>query len=191
MMNAIEKFNIVVSETSENGNSDGSTDTSDKTESSDSTASDDIVSDDPTDYEKDEIDENTIGVVASKVEATAGGYITVPVKLTSNPGFVAMLFNVEYDPAVLEFTTCDDGDIITGAQLNTENKGTIAVLWDDANNADMAKTGTLLNLKFKVIGKAGANSEIKLSVPKDGGFVSFEKVNYVSYALVSGSVTVK
>ena len=84
--------------------------------------------------------------------------VEVPVRLTHNPGLIAALARVTYDPNVLTLTEVIDGGLFgAGNMQGGGNIGTIpyAVSWEDgAATQDHTDTGLLMTLRFTIVPNA-------------------------------------
>lgn len=126
----------------------------------------------------------TISIEVGSAEAEADSIVKVPVTVKENCGFVASLMTFTYDNTVLKFMGYEKGDVIKDYQFDTADN-TIKFL--NCENEDTDKNGTLFTLKFKVTGKAGAKSDVKLDVNE---IVNYDEKDIES-VVTSGTVTVK
>ncbi|MBR5347730.1 MAG: hypothetical protein IK125_00660 [Lachnospiraceae bacterium] len=78
----------------------------------------------------------------SKEIAASGEDVTIRVDLSDNPGIMAMLLKISYDPALLTLTGCEDGELTKWDQNGD------TVLW--LGKTDSGFNGTVLDLKFHV-----------------------------------------
>ena len=128
-------------------------------------------------------------VTVESAEAEADGIVKVPVTVENNPGFTASLVNVTFDGKVLEYMGYEKGDVISDYEFVPKDNS-VSILHSEAELKDTTKNGTMYTLKFKVIGKAGDKSEVKLNIPEDGGFINLEEKD-VAPVITNGTVTVK
>lgn len=67
------------------------------------------------------VEATTCTVTAENVSASAGGQITVPVKISSNPGFTNFAIALDYDREVLELVSIESGSLCGDlVGINTE-----------------------------------------------------------------------
>ncbi len=119
--------------------------------------------------------------------ASKGETVKVPVKVTKNPGFMAILLSFEYDPDVLKYKGYSKGNVINDYQV--ENTGS-AIKFMSLSNGDVKKDGTLLNLEFEVISDKPQTSPIKFNTPSNGGIMNMSE-KYVDAKNIDGAVIVK
>jgi len=128
-----------------------------------------------------------ITVTVESAEAQPGSVVKVPVKVSDNSGFMASLIEISYDGKVLEYMDYEKGDVITDYEfVNGDNK----IQFLNAENENTTKNGTMFTLKFRVIGKSGDKSDIKISATDNGGFINFDEQD-VKPTINNGTVTVK
>lgn len=85
-------------------------------------------------------------LTVSKVIAESGEDVTIQVNLSENPGIMAMLLKISYDPALLTLTGCEDGE------LTKWDRNGDTVLW--LGKTDSGFNGTVLDLIFHVADNA-------------------------------------
>lgn len=168
-----------------NPSEDGSTDSTSQTENSGTNSTPGNSSTGKADSSGVVIEKG--GITIGSVSGKAGDTVTVPVKLSSNPGITAFVMNFKYDPAVLTYSSYKDGDIIPGIMVNPTD-GTIGILGDADN--DFTNNGTIINLVFKINKDAGAGqSDITLKV-NSGEICNYNEESIIP-KVTNGSVTVK
>lgn len=155
---------------------------------SDSSENNDDSSKDDTSSEGDTFNPDSMTFYAGSVEGTAGKYVSVPVKVAKNEGFMASLFDIRYDSKVLKYIGYDPGDVISDYQFN-EADGCLTFL--HAENEDVKNDGTLFTLRFEVIGKAGDTSDIIIDFSSDVSDVVNYEEESVPCKAKNGTVTVK
>ena len=104
-------------------------------------------------------DTNTLTVEAASVTAAPGSTVDVAVKLTANPGVVALSLGISYDESVLTLNSVTDKELfkeekVTNTEINmkpSDENYDCYVLFDGAlNSANVTATGDLLVLNFTV-----------------------------------------
>ena len=128
--------------------------------------------------------EMTISV--DNVTASSGKTVKVPVRMSGNKGFMAVMLQCEYDKEVLEYVTYDKGDFLTDYEVNASN-GVVKFL--SLEDGDVDDDGVMVYLEFKVKGKSGASSDIKL-VMDEGSICNYDE-EILEVKTVNGKVTVK
>jgi uncharacterized protein YjdB len=96
--------------------------------------------------------EQDCGVVSvSGVTASAGGTVYVPIKITDNPGLVAMRLSVEYNEQYLTLQSVTDGGLLGSQYHSNQYKSPYVLFWDDSmRSANNKVNGTIAALNFKV-----------------------------------------
>jgi hypothetical protein len=135
------------------------------------------------------------------VYAGAGSVITIPVYLTNttNKQISAYRFAVRFDPNVLqpEATAIETADSLSGNGFSivsdTNTKGRIGIAGSGINNS-MTASGTLLYLRFRVIGSVNGLSKtspaLSFETAKKGNNIALfeeESGNKISLSIASGS----
>ena len=115
----------------------------------------------------------------SKVIAESGEDVTVQVDLSENPGIMAMLLKISYDPAVLSLTGCEDGELTKWDQNGD------TVLW--LGKTDSGYNGTVLNLKFHVADTATPGDIAVTLTSKNGDIGNYSEDAFVP-AITAGAV---
>lgn len=93
-------------------------------------------------------------VTISNVSANPGESVTVDVKISNNPGIMAMAFCITYDSGIFEYTGYTRGYPSSCTVKDHPDKGHIAVVSDDSS--DKATDGTIISLSFKIRDNAAA-----------------------------------
>ena len=122
-------------------------------------------------------------ITVGTAETQKGSIVKVPVNISSNPGFMAALFNFKYDAANLKYLGYEKGDVLTDYEF-TDDNGTLKFLC--CENNDVKKDGLLFNIKFEVL-KGSSETDIKLTVED---IVNFNEES-VKVTAKSGKITAK
>lgn len=135
---------------------------------------------------------NAVVVSVPDVEATAGGTVNVDINVDNNPGFISMLFGVEYDDTVFRLTgVTDSTGWPSGAHDDRyENvRSPYYLSWNgDILPQNVTKTGKIVTLTFEVSANAMSGEyDLKL-IP--GEVVDFD-LKEVGQVLNDGHITVK
>ncbi len=118
--------------------------------------------------------------------AAKGSTVKVPVKITGNKGFMAVMLECAYDTNVLEYVTYDKGDFLTDYEVNNSNG---VVKFMSLEDGDVDDNGVMVYLEFKVKGNSGDSSEIKLTI-NEGNICNYDE-EILEVKTVNGKVTVK
>ena len=101
----------------------------------------------------------------------ADGVVTVPVEVTSNPGFQALTLEVGYEEAVLDLVSAEKnakfaGDLGDSAVVGPTDANPFKMMWAYAlTTENVTATGTIATLTFNVVEGATAEStDITLNV---------------------------
>ncbi len=106
---------------------------------------------------------NTI-ISVGATSGSVGEKVKVPVEISGNPGFAALMIDFEYDTSLLKYITYDKGDVLSDYGID-EKDGSIRFLsleYED-KNAD----GVLFYLVFEIIGNSKSSAEIKAILEED------------------------
>ena len=115
-------------------------------------------------------DEPTVYV--GTAEGKLGDTVKIPVYISKNPGFMAFLFDIEYDEQSLEYVSYTAGDMLNDFNLNHIGNGKIKMM--DLENSDIDKDGKLVELKFKIIKDNVSKAEIEVDI-SDDSFCNFDE----------------
>ena len=112
----------------------------------------------------------TTKIATGDAEAYAGETVTVPVKISSNAGFVSASIIVEYDDSVLTLTGVNDKALISGAAHTTRFTSPYILSWEnDIRASNYTLNGTLAELVFTVSSFAEPGDyDIKVGTPTHG-----------------------
>ncbi len=112
--------------------------------------------------------------------------ITVPIKITKNPGFYASNLILRYDTDAFDLVALKNGDICENCSSNLKDGILYSLITSElkAGSVDVTKTGTLANLVLKP--KAGIKTgTYKIHILSDSNFAnlneSFVKVTLKTY----------
>lgn len=135
-------------------------------------------------------------ITLSNVSANPGESVTVDIKISNNPGIMAMAFCVTYDSGIFEYTDYTRGYPSSCTVKDHPDKGHVAVVCDESS--DKATDGTIISLSFKIKDNASAG---KFSVAmaninrnkygyKLNNSFSNSNQQYVVPTVTNGSITV-
>lgn len=138
-------------------------------------------------------------VAAGKISVTdvfaePGKTVSVDVKISNNPGVIAMRLFVSYDSSKITLVSADDAGIFglnNSAFNNDINANPYVLLWEDAlASKNHTSNGTLAKLKFRVKDsfKSG-KTDIKLTLDTSSTFDI--NLSEVAFSVSGGSISVK
>lgn len=96
--------------------------------------------------------------------AKPGQTVTIPVKISNNPGIMGFSVSVKYDKTVLTPVYASAGTIINGLfddSIETSEPGSFDVVWSGTENC--TQNGILFNVTFDVNSNASGTTKIELS----------------------------
>ena len=127
----------------------------------------------------------TTTISIDDISTKKGKKISVPVKVSSNQGFMSAVVEVNYDTSALKYTGYKQGKLFSDFMFNnTDGKVKFIVL----GNKDVKKDGVLVNLEFEVIAKSKTT---KLDVNVEPNMIGNQKEEIIPVKLVDGSVKIK
>lgn len=122
------------------------------------------------------------------VDGITGDTVVVPIKLTENPGIMAVTVSITYDPAVLKYQDFYYGDIFTDytIAIHPDRKLIRLVICERRNKRN---DGNIVSFKFKVLDDAKAElTKIGLEYSK-GDFCNWN-LDKIMPEVISGGVNV-
>ncbi|MBL7222887.1 MAG: hypothetical protein ISS72_03445 [Candidatus Brocadiae bacterium] len=102
-------------------------------------------------------------------KAKTGETATVPISLLKGAGLIDLNFNLEYDPSVVQAVgNVVKGNLLAGAEFeaNTAKRGVVQVGLVPKTGGISSANGTLAQVAFKAIGRAGSRTTLRLVVRK-------------------------
>lgn len=137
------------------------------------------------------LEEATMRIVGSSAKRSES--VEVTVEMTNNPGIIAAMVEIAYDPSVLTLTSVQDGGLLgTGTMLPGGDLTAMPyrVLWSDAlATTNYTQNGTLVTFKFTIKPDA-AYGDSTFSLTCVDGSCFDSDLNAVSFRAQSGVVTV-
>ena len=115
--------------------------------------------------------------------------ITVPIKVSQNPGFCASQLYLTYDTDALVYVDYGKGDIFDEHTVE-ESKGGISCISYPSQFRDIDKTGTLITLSFKV-NKNAKPGEYEIKIDKTKTKFGNMNEQLVKPTISTGKITVK
>lgn len=115
----------------------------------------------------------TDGLVISveSVKAKAGKTVEVPVEISGNPGIMALLIGFEFDAEQLQYAGFEKGKVFSDYEI-AENDGELKLMC--LENEDVKGDGELVTLKFKVVGKNNAKTDVKVVI-EDNSICNYDE----------------
>ena len=116
--------------------------------------------------------------------------VDVPLNVTANDGIWGFIVEASFDPALLEFTAATaGGDFNLLANTDNAADGSIKLVFDAKDMADVKSTGTVATLSFNVKGAAGDVAEIAANLPDVESNINADGDN-VDLTVNNGSVSI-
>ncbi len=119
----------------------------------------------------------TAQVKVGTVTGNPGDTVTVPVSISSNPGFAGFTFVIDYNTSALTLVEITKGDLLNASESGAfiKNISGKTVNWTDSVN--ITGNGIVLKLTFKITdGAAGGNYAVTLAL-KNGSSTNFVDEN--------------
>lgn len=119
-------------------------------------------------------------ISSENVIADCGETVSIPVKITNNPGLMGFSVILDYDETVMTPISVKAGDILEGGTLNDSiggnmSAGKLKVVYTADENVEY--DGTIFNVEFEIDEEAYGEYEIELSyIPNDTFNEDFEDV---------------
>ncbi len=125
-------------------------------------------------------------------EASTGGEIIVPVKVKGFHNVTGYQFTISWDSETLELTDVANRSLNGYYGKQKASEGFLTTSWDDeiAKGVSLKDGETVFELKFKVIGKNGSFSEIKIGSEMTAGEAYNEHLDLLDVRSTNGIVKV-
>ncbi len=138
----------------------------------------------------------TPNISLSNVKAMPGEAVTIDIKISNNPGIMAMSFCITYDKTAFEYTGYNKGYLSKYTIKDHADKGQVAFVNDEAG--DKANDGTILSVKFNVKDNAApgkhtitiANQNREKHGNRLHNSFSNSNLKYIVPTVTAGSITV-
>ena len=135
-------------------------------------------------------------ITLSNVSAMPDEEVTIDIKISNNPGIMAMSFCITYDNTAFEYTGYNKGYLSKYTIKDHADKGQVAFVNDEAS--DKANDGVMLSIKFKVKDTAApgkhtitlANQNREKHGNRLHNSFSNSNLKYIVPTVTSGSITV-
>lgn len=135
-------------------------------------------------------------ITLSNVSAMPGEEVTIDIKISNNPGIMAMSFCITYDNTAFEYTGYNKGYLSKYTIKDHADKGRVAFVNDEAS--DKANDGVMLSIKFKVKDTAApgkhtvtlANQNREKHGNRLHNSFSNSNLKYIVPTVTAGSITV-
>ena len=171
---------------SENSKVDG---TDSKTESTPSDSNNDESSTDTPDdstvsVPKAEKDMTTF--IVGNAEVQTGSKVSVPVYVSSNKGFMAVMASFKYDTTALKYIGYKKGNLLSSYDFD-ESNGTIKFI--SVENGDITKDGVAFYLEFEAIAQNPTTTPVAITINSNG--IGNKAEQYVAVDTINGNITIK
>lgn len=120
--------------------------------------------------------------------ALAGDTVKIPFSIAKNHGIWGAEVHISYDPDVLSFASCANGDVFDECEVNDEN-GTVNLIINQSALKNSKSNGVIAILSFK-ISDAAQSGDYEISFDDDTAFCDIES-ELVEVVLENGVITVK
>ena len=133
--------------------------------------------------------EESLSIEIATKKTLKGKTVSVPVKITNNPGVNAMRVTLNYDRTALELTAVENGDVFVELEeVYLESERPIIITTNALS--DTFKTGTAFTLKFKVRNDSPLGDyTINFTYREENDIINIHGDN-VSLKIINGSVNV-
>lgn len=136
-------------------------------------------------------------LVISPVVASVGDTVAVPIRLTENPGIVALSLALSFDPDDLELLDVQNGSVLTPAVFlsgNDLSEQPYILNWDYDEEKNLTGTGEIATLYFHIKNTAAKKTAITVSVNQYSTFdyqlqeVPFQVSGGMIYTAILGDI---
>lgn len=131
-------------------------------------------------------------VSAENVACNAGDKVSMKLSLSNNPGIIALVIAVEYDPADITLVEAKDSGLLgSGTSLFTDDISAVPFIlsWEDGlSKTNYSNNGTLATLTFSV-NKNAAGKTIPVKLTCQEAYDT--ELNDVSFSVTDGLISVK
>jgi len=127
-----------------------------------------------------------MAVSVNSASVDAGSIAVIPVKVSGASNLAAMDLVITYNPAVLQFSGADLGEISTNGMIeaNSATPGTVKIGFVDTRG--VSTDGTLIKLNYNVVGSSGSTSQV---TPQVSGAWNLDLVD-IQTTVSGGTITV-
>lgn len=101
---------------------------------------------------------NVPTITISSKTASSGKVVTVDIKISNNPGIMAMAFSITYDTDALEYVKYTKGYLSDYTVKNHSDKGHVSFV--NIESDDKSNNDTIISIDFKVKDNASAGTHI-------------------------------
>lgn len=128
---------------------------------------------------------NTVITVAS-AEGSAGDTVKLPVKVSGNPGIMALLIDFKFDAEQLQYVGFEKGKIFSDYETS-DDEGIVRLMCIE--NEDVKGNGEIITLEFKIIGEKKGKTEVSV-VLEENSICNYEE-ELISAKGKNGTVKIK
>ena len=111
------------------------------------------------------------GIVSKTVKVAENGDVEVLIDIAGNPGIMALLIGFEFDAEQLQYAGFEKGKVFSDYEI-AENDGELKLMC--LENEDVKGDGELVTLKFKVVGKNNAKTDVKVVI-EDNSICNYDE----------------
>ncbi len=104
---------------------------------------------------------NKLTISAASAEAKLNQTVEIPVKISQNPGIMALIVDFQFDSSILQYMGYNEGKVFKDCEI-VEKEGVLTLICED--DADVKADGELITLKFKVKSDSAKETALKVVV---------------------------
>ena len=136
---------------------------------------------------------DTVELKITSEKVYAGDEFYLNLFISDNSQMSGAVIDLLYDSDKLEYVSAEPGAILdSNANIsirNIDGKNPSVRFTYLAPSSSVTSAGVILTVKFKALSNASGKTEIKISIPNAGDFVTFELEN-ISYTAVNSTVEI-
>ncbi len=125
-------------------------------------------------------------LTVATVEGKVGDTVTVPIKISNNPGFIVIGTTFTFNQEALEYVGFEKGNLLDNYDFNLTDEGLKFISLEDK---DVKRNGTIVKLKFKITKKAEKSNEIGITLMSDG--ICDSETNAYTAKIKTGAINLK
>ena len=102
-----------------------------------------------------------VTISVGSAEGAKGDTVKLPVKVSGNPGIMALLIDFKFDAEQLQFVGFEKGKIFSDYET-TDSKGVVRLMC--VENEDVKGDGEIVSLEFKIISDKKGKTEVSVAL---------------------------
>ncbi len=112
-----------------------------------------------------------VTISVGSAEGSTGDTVKLPVKVSGNPGIMALLIDFKFDAEQLQYIGFEKGKIFSDYETS-DDKGIVRLMCIE--NEDVKGDGEIINLEFKIIGEKKGETEVSV-VLEDNSICNYDE----------------